>query len=42
MYFDIRLSDEFPRSISYGAQHIADVTIEGERVDDSKIYAPVS
>ena len=42
MHFDIRLSDDFPRSISYGAKRIANVTIDGERVDDSKIYTLAS
>ena len=45
MHFDIRLSDDFPRSISYG-KRIARVTIDGGsgpvRVDDSKIYTLAS
>ena len=42
MHFDIRLSDDFPRSISYGAKRIARVTIDDQRVDDSKIYTLAS
>lgn len=46
MRFDIRLSDDFPRSISYGAQRIARVTIDNgsgpRRIDDSKIYTLAS
>jgi 2',3'-cyclic-nucleotide 2'-phosphodiesterase (5'-nucleotidase family) len=42
MHFDLRLSDDFPRSISYGAKRIANVTIDGQRVDDSKIYTLAS
>jgi len=41
MHFDIRLSDDFPLSISYG-KRIANVTIDGARVDDSKIYTLAS
>ena len=41
MHFDLRLSDDFPRSISYG-KRIANVTIDGARVDDSKIYTLAS
>jgi len=37
MHFDIRLSDDFPLSISYG-KRIAKVTVDGERLDDSKLY----
>jgi len=42
MHFDIRLSDDFPRSISYGPRRIASVTINGAKVDDSKIYTLAS
>jgi len=46
MHFDIRLSDDFPRSISYGAQRIARVTIDDGsgpvRIDESKIYTLAS
>ncbi len=42
MHFDIRLSDQFPRSISYGPRRIANVTIDGAKVDDSKIYTLAS
>ncbi|UCC55767.1 MAG: metallophosphoesterase [Gammaproteobacteria bacterium] len=42
MHFDLRLSDDFPRSISYGAKRIAKVTIDGQRVDESKIYTLAS
>jgi len=41
MHFDLRLSDDFPLSISYG-KRIANVTIDGARVDDSKIYTLAS
>ena len=41
MHFDIRLSDDFPRSISYG-KRIANVTVGGARIDDSKIYTLAS
>ena len=41
MHFDIRLSDDFPRSISYG-KRIAGVTVDGARIDDSKIYTLAS
>jgi 2',3'-cyclic-nucleotide 2'-phosphodiesterase (5'-nucleotidase family) len=47
MHFDIRLSDDFPRSISYGTR-IANVTIDDglgggpKRLDDSKLYTLVS
>jgi 2',3'-cyclic-nucleotide 2'-phosphodiesterase (5'-nucleotidase family) len=45
MHFDIRLSDDFPRSISYG-KRIANVTIDdgtgAKRIDDSKIYTLAS
>jgi 2',3'-cyclic-nucleotide 2'-phosphodiesterase (5'-nucleotidase family) len=41
MHFDIRLSDDFPRSISYG-KRIANVTVGGNRIDDSKIYTLAS
>jgi sulfur-oxidizing protein SoxB len=45
MHFDIRLSDDFPRSISYGTR-IANVTIDDgsgpQSIDDSKIYTLVS
>jgi 2',3'-cyclic-nucleotide 2'-phosphodiesterase (5'-nucleotidase family) len=45
MHFDIRLSDDFPRSISYG-KRIAGVTINDgsgpSRIDDSKIYTLAS
>ncbi len=41
MHFDIRLSDDFPLSISYG-KRIANVTVDGARVDDSKIYTLAS
>ena len=41
MHFDLRLSDDFPRSISYG-KRIANVTIDDARVDDSKIYTLAS
>jgi 2',3'-cyclic-nucleotide 2'-phosphodiesterase (5'-nucleotidase family) len=45
MHFDIRLSDDFPRSISYG-KRIAKVTIDdgaGPKIlDDSKIYTLAS
>jgi 2',3'-cyclic-nucleotide 2'-phosphodiesterase (5'-nucleotidase family) len=39
MHFDIRLSDDFPRSISYGAKRIARVTIDDQRVDDSLLLS---
>jgi len=42
MHFDINLSDHFPYSISYGKQRLAKVTINGEKVDDSKIYTLAS
>jgi sulfur-oxidizing protein SoxB len=42
MHFDLRLSDDFPRSISYGPKRIANVTIDGAKVDDSKIYTLAS
>jgi len=42
MHFDIRLSDDFPRSISYGPKRIANVTINDAKVDDSKIYTLAS
>jgi S-sulfosulfanyl-L-cysteine sulfohydrolase len=42
MHFDLRLSDDFPRSISYGAQRIARVTIDDgsgpKPIDESKLY----
>ena len=41
MHFDIRLSDDFPRSISYG-KRIAGITVDGARIDDSKIYTLAS
>jgi 2',3'-cyclic-nucleotide 2'-phosphodiesterase (5'-nucleotidase family) len=41
MHFDIRLSDDFPLSISYG-KRIANVTVDGARIDDSKIYTLAS
>ena len=45
MHFDIRLSDDFPRSISYG-KRLAGVTIDDGtgpvRIDDSKIYTLAS
>jgi 2',3'-cyclic-nucleotide 2'-phosphodiesterase (5'-nucleotidase family) len=45
MHFDIRLSDDFPLSISYG-KRIARVTIDDGsgpvRIDDSKIYTLAS
>jgi 2',3'-cyclic-nucleotide 2'-phosphodiesterase (5'-nucleotidase family) len=41
MHFDIRLSDDFPRSISYG-KRLAKVTVDGARIDDSKIYTLAS
>ena len=45
MHFDIRLSDDFPRSISYG-KRLAGVTIDdgtgAVRIDDSKIYTLAS
>ena len=41
MHFDLRLSDDFPLSISYG-KRIANVTVDGARVDDSKIYTLAS
>ena len=45
MHFDIRLSDDFPLSISYG-KRIANVTINDgtgpRRIDDSKIYTLAS
>ncbi len=41
MHFDIRLSDDFPRSISDG-KRIARVTVDGARMDDSKIYTLAS
>ncbi|MEN8206575.1 MAG: metallophosphoesterase [Pseudomonadota bacterium] len=45
MHFDIRLSDDFPRSISYG-KRLAKVTIDDgagpKRIDDSKIYTLAS
>jgi 2',3'-cyclic-nucleotide 2'-phosphodiesterase (5'-nucleotidase family) len=45
MHFDIRLSDDFPRSISYG-KRIARVTINDgsgpKLIDDSKIYTLAS
>ena len=49
MHFDIRLSDDFPRSISYG-KRLAGVTIDSDgdggqdpmRIDDSKIYTLAS
>ena len=41
MHFDLRLSDDYPLSISYG-KRIANVTIDGARVDDSKIYTLAS
>ncbi|MEN8106838.1 MAG: metallophosphoesterase [Pseudomonadota bacterium] len=41
MHFDIRLSDDFPRSISYG-KRLAGVTVGGARIDDSKIYTLAS
>jgi 2',3'-cyclic-nucleotide 2'-phosphodiesterase (5'-nucleotidase family) len=42
MHFDLRLSDDFPRSISYGAKRIASVTIDDTKLDDSKIYTLAS
>jgi 2',3'-cyclic-nucleotide 2'-phosphodiesterase (5'-nucleotidase family) len=42
MHFDINLSDDFPYSISYGKQRLANVTIGGAKVDDSKIYTLAS
>ncbi len=42
MHFDLRLSDDFPRSISYGKKRVARVTIDGNPVDESKIYTLVS
>jgi 2',3'-cyclic-nucleotide 2'-phosphodiesterase (5'-nucleotidase family) len=42
MHFDLRLSDDFPRSISYGPRRIANVTVDGAKVDDSKIYTLAS
>ena len=45
MHFDIRLSDDFPRSISYG-KRLAKVTIDDgsgpKIIDDSKIYTLAS
>ncbi|KPJ91746.1 MAG: hypothetical protein AMJ53_10880 [Gammaproteobacteria bacterium SG8_11] len=41
MHLDIRLSDDFPRSISDG-KRIAKITIDGNRFDDSKIYTLAS
>lgn len=45
MHFDLRLSDDFPLSISYG-KRIAKVTIDDstgpKRIDDSKIYTLAS
>ncbi|MDH3379782.1 MAG: bifunctional metallophosphatase/5'-nucleotidase [Gammaproteobacteria bacterium] len=45
MHFDIRLSDDYPLSISYG-KRIANVTIDdgfgAMRIDDSKIYTLAS
>jgi len=45
MHFDLRLSDDYPLSISYG-KRIANVTIsdgfETRRIDDSKIYTLAS
>jgi len=41
MHFDIRLSDDFPLSISYG-KRIANVTVDGARIDDSKLYTLAS
>jgi 2',3'-cyclic-nucleotide 2'-phosphodiesterase (5'-nucleotidase family) len=41
MHFDLRLSDDYPLSISYG-KRIANVTIDGAPVDDSKIYTLAS
>jgi 2',3'-cyclic-nucleotide 2'-phosphodiesterase (5'-nucleotidase family) len=41
MHFDIRLSDDFPLSISYG-KRIAGITVDGARIDDSKIYTLAS
>jgi len=46
MHFDLRFSDDFPRSISYGARRIARVTINDgtgpKRIDESKIYTLAS
>jgi 2',3'-cyclic-nucleotide 2'-phosphodiesterase (5'-nucleotidase family) len=42
MHFDLRLSDDFPRSISYGPKRIAKVTVNDVKVDDSKIYTLAS
>ena len=42
MHFDLRLSDDFPRSISYGPRRIASVTVDGDKVDESKIYTLAS
>jgi sulfur-oxidizing protein SoxB len=42
MHFDINLSDDFPYSISYGKSRIANMTIDGAKVDDSKVYTLAS
>ena len=41
MHFDVRLSDDFPQSISAG-KRITGVSIDGQKVDDSKIYTLAS
>jgi len=41
MHFDIRLSDDFPQSISAG-KRITGLTIDGQKFDDSKTYTLAS
>jgi hypothetical protein len=41
MHFDLQLNDDYPLSISYG-KRIANVTVDGARVDDSKSYTLAS
>jgi 2',3'-cyclic-nucleotide 2'-phosphodiesterase (5'-nucleotidase family) len=41
MHFDLQLNDDYPLSISYG-KRIANVTVDGAKVDDSKIYTLAS